>query len=129
MAETAYTRTAIRQPSASKMPTASGSCSANSPRNNKGEASLHAARLRLRNRTLKGLAVAGFFESLASAEFRHAGGGDLDLGTGARIAADRGLALRHLEIAKADDPYGVSAAQGFLDVLERRVHGLLGRIL
>src|SRR5262245_9811974 len=77
----------------------------------------------------RGLAVAGLFQSLPSAEFRHAGGGNVDFGAGARIAAGRGLAVRDLEIAKADDPHRISAAKRSLDMPERRINGLLRRIL
>src|SRR4029078_127822 len=73
--------------------------------------------------------VAGLFEGFARTEFRHARGWDLYLGTGARIASGRGLALRALKIPTAHDADGVAALQSLLDILERRVHGLLGRIL
>ena len=37
--------------------------------------------------------------------------------------------MRDLKIAKAHDPDGIADLQSLLDILERRVYGLLGRIL
>src|SRR5688572_10565932 len=74
------------------------------------------------------LAVDGLFQGLASAELRHARRRNLNLGARARIAAGRGLTLRDLEISETYDPDGVAALQSSLDILEGRVHGLLGHV-
>jgi hypothetical protein len=53
----------------------------------------------------------------------------MHLGAGAWVTAGGCLTLRYLEIAKADNPHRVSAAEGSLNVAECRFDGLLGRIL
>src|SRR6478752_2501031 len=96
--------------------------------NNKAEPATANSALKIGQLAL-GLTVAGLFESFAGPEFRHARCRDLYLGTGARIAAGRGLALRNLEIAKPNDAHRIALLQRFLDALKGSVHRLLGRIL